>query len=411
MYYDYPGNLNINQSNPGPIPTGFRPDGSNNSRNNFCGCGYCQPPICCPGRGPAGPTGPQGPMGPRGCPGAPGPAGPTGTMGPQGYVGPTGPLGPTGPQGIPGITGATGAAGPTGPQGPQGPMGPTGFSGPTGVTGPSETITVRNTTTTEPGAAAMVIDITGSPDHILDFYLPRGATGPTGVAGATGATGVTGAVGQRGEQGPQGIPGPTGPQGQTGATGAIGPAGATGVTGAAGITGPAGPAGITGPTGAAGATGVTGPTGATGATGTLPYPTSGSLYSNTDQSLPANQNYTPVSFTLVTPYYVRLEEDGYTFTVQNQGLYYINYSITPTAGANANAQIALVNPNGGSVPTAQLLSIRPMTENNVNISAGFMATLAAGEQAFLGIRSTETVTLSANPSRLPNATLTIFQVG
>lgn len=87
--------------------------------------------------------------------------------------------GPTGPQGIPGITGATGTAGPTGPQGPQGIPGPTGPRGVTGTTGAAETITIRNTVTSEPETPAAVVDITGSPDHILDFYLPRGATGAT----------------------------------------------------------------------------------------------------------------------------------------------------------------------------------------------------------------------------------------
>lgn len=159
------------------------------------------------------------------------------------------------------------------------------------------------------------------------------------------------------------------------------------------------------PTGAKGATGPTGPT------GTRPYPTSGSLYSNTAQTLASSQNYTPVPLTLVTPYYVSLEEDGYTVTVQKQGLYYINYSITPAAGANANSEVALALPKGGSVPTALLLSIRPMTANNVNVSAGCMASLAAGEQIFLGVRSTETVTLAERSTRVPNATLTIYQVG
>lgn len=196
-----------------------------------------------------------------------------------------------------------------------------------------------------------------------------------------------------------------------GAQGATGPTGADGATGVTGPTGPVGPAGVTGATGVTGPTGPKGATGPTGPTGSRPYPTSGSLYSNTAQTLAPSQNYTPVPLTLVTPYYVNLEEDGYTVTVQRQGLYYINYSITPATGANTNSEIALALPKGGSVPTALLLSIRPMTANNVNVSAGCMATLAAGEQIFLGVRSTETVTLAASSTRVPNATLTIFQVG
>ena len=127
--------------------------------------------------------------------------------------GATGPTGPTGPQGIPGITGATGTAGPTGPQGPQGIPGPTGPRGVTGTTGAAETITIRNTVTSEPETPAAVVDITGSPDHILDFYLPRGATGATGATGAAGPAGATGATGNTGAEGPVGPTGETGPTG------------------------------------------------------------------------------------------------------------------------------------------------------------------------------------------------------
>lgn len=284
---------------------------------------------------------------------------------PQGGTGVTG---PQGPQGIQGPSGATGEPGAQGPTGVQGPAGSTGAQGIQGIQGPA------------------------------------GVTGPQGIQGPAGATGVTGAIGATGVTGQTGATGVTGPTGATGVTGGTGPTGITGATGVTGATGATGVTGVTGPTGA------TGVTGATGATGTLPYPTSGSLYSNTAQSLAPNQNYTPVPFTLVVPYYVSLGEDGYTVTVQKQGLYYINYSITPATGANANASVALLLPRGGSVPTAQLLSIRPMTENNINISAGFMATLAAGEELFLGVSSTETVTLAENSRRVPNATLTIFQV-
>lgn len=95
MYYDYPDNINPQQSSCAPPQTGFRPDNCGGHRDRcWCGpCSPCQPPSCCPQTGPTGPMGPQGPqgpMGPRGCPGVPGPTGPTGAMGPQGYVGPTG---------------------------------------------------------------------------------------------------------------------------------------------------------------------------------------------------------------------------------------------------------------------------------------------------------------------------------
>ena len=235
---------------------------------------------------------------------------------------------------------------------------------------------------------------------------PRGAVGPQGPKGEPGTMGPVGPIG------PQGIMGPTGPTGATGATGA----GVAGPTGATGSTGPTGPTGATGATGAGiagptGATGSTGPTGPTGATGVLPYPTSGNLYSITAQTLAPTGYYTPVSLTISTPYYINLESDGYTVTVQKQGLYYITYSITPSTGANANANVAVLLPNGGSVPTALLISNRPMLTNNTSVTAGFIATLAAGEQIFLGVWSNETVTLPGNAKRWANATLSIVQVG
>ena len=158
----------------------------------------------------------------------------------------------------------------------------TGATGPTGADGSAETITIRTTNNGEPGTAAAVVDVTGSPDHVLDFIIPRGDTGPAGAAGEpgpagptgpTGATGSTGATGATGATGPAGITGATGATGVTGPTGPIGPVGPTGLTGAAGATGAtgatgeAGPIGPVGPTGATGEAGAAGATGATGATG------------------------------------------------------------------------------------------------------------------------------------------------
>lgn len=195
-------------------------------------CYPMNPCACCIGptgpRGPKGSTGMQGPRGIQGIQGEQGligPRGPQGITGPQGVQGNPGPTGPQGPQGLPGnpgeigatgntgATGSTGAtglqgiAGPTGAQGPtgaagipgaQGPIGNTGATGangntgPTGATGTAETLAIRDTTTSEPGSAAAVIDVSGSPDHVLEFFLPRGATGPTGPQGVTGPTGADG---------------------------------------------------------------------------------------------------------------------------------------------------------------------------------------------------------------------------
>ena len=169
----------------------------------------CPPPCPCPC--PTGPTGPQGPVGPAG---------------PQGAIGPEGPTGPAG------TAGATGATGPIGPSG--------------------RGVLVNTTVTLEPDQRAAVIDNGDEVQGILDFYIPRGATGEAGPTGATGATG---------EAGPTGATGATGEAGPTGATGEAGPTGATGATGEAGPTGVTGATGETGPTGATGETGETGPTG------------------------------------------------------------------------------------------------------------------------------------------------------
>lgn len=48
--------------------------------------------------------------------------------------------------------------------------------GPTGPRGLLETINVRSTFTTDEDNAK-VIDITGGPNHLLDFYIPKGKEG------------------------------------------------------------------------------------------------------------------------------------------------------------------------------------------------------------------------------------------
>ena len=120
--------------------------------------------------------------------------------------------------------------------GPRGPQGPTGMG---------ETIAIRNTITGEPGTEARVYDITGGPQHVLDFVIPRGQTGIQGLPGSTGPVGPQGVPGSAGPAGPQGATGGTGPTGPQGATGGTGP---TGPQGATGGTGPAGPQGATGGT-------------------------------------------------------------------------------------------------------------------------------------------------------------------
>ena len=94
--------------------------------------------------------------------------------------------------------------------------------GPTGPTGPAgaATVVVGETTTGESGTNALVANSGSSENVVLDFTIPRGATGATGPTGATGATGPIGATGATG---PTGATGATGPTGATGATGPTGP--------------------------------------------------------------------------------------------------------------------------------------------------------------------------------------------
>ena len=140
----------------------------------------------------------MGATGPTGDDGLIGPTGPTGADGATGPVGPTGAAGPAGPTGA---TGATGPIGPTGVTGVTGPTGPTGPMGPAGATGSAATIAVRSATTAEPDQPASVNNSGDENNTVLDFVIPRGATGTTGPSGPTGATGATGPTGPTGATG------------------------------------------------------------------------------------------------------------------------------------------------------------------------------------------------------------------
>ncbi len=86
-----------------------------------------------------------------------------------------------------------------------------GTPGPTGATGPSAvTITIGDTVTGAPGTNAVVTNTGTAENAILNFTIPRGATGNTGATGSTGATGPIGPQGSQGIQGPIGNTGPTG---------------------------------------------------------------------------------------------------------------------------------------------------------------------------------------------------------
>lgn len=100
--------------------------------------------------------------------------------------------GPIGPQGEIGPKGDMGLQGPKGDRGDIGPTGPKGENGPT-------TITVGQTETVEPTSLAEVTNTGTNKDVILNFKIPKGATGEMGPKGEKGDQGE---VGPRGPAGP-----------------------------------------------------------------------------------------------------------------------------------------------------------------------------------------------------------------
>ena len=96
---------------------------------------------------------------------------------------------------------------------------------------PGEAATVEIGTVMK-GDTASVTNVGNGTHAVLDFVLPKGDTGETGVQGPKGDTGNTG---------PQGPKGDTGAKGDTGETGPQGPQGEKGDTGDTGPQGEAGP--------------------------------------------------------------------------------------------------------------------------------------------------------------------------
>lgn len=96
-----------------------------------------------------------------------------------------------------GATGPKGEQGPQGPIGEKGDIGPTGPKGEKGENGPT-TINVGNTVTLNEGEEATVKNVGTDKEVILDFKIPRGATG------------LKGEKGDKGDMGPRGFPGEIG---------------------------------------------------------------------------------------------------------------------------------------------------------------------------------------------------------
>ncbi len=359
--------------------------------------------------GPTGNTGVTGEIGPTGNTGATGSIGPMGATGPTGNTGATGEIGPTGNTGVTGEIGPTGNTGATGSIGPMGATGPTGNTGVTGEIGPTgPTGNTGATGSIGPMGATGPTGNTGA----------TGSIGPTGVTGPTGNTGVTGEIGPTGNTGATGSIGPmgaTGPTGNTGATGEIGPTGNTGVTGEIGPTGPTGNTGVTGeigPTGPTGNTGVTGsigPTGATGPTGNSSQPVANFLVNApSPQTLNNGDAITGWQTIIGNSSSITVDANG-TFTVQENGVYYISVSVALQPGSSSINQysFAILFPILGGKDLAGLTT----EPGGGGILSGYFAGFLFGGTTFtINNFSSTTVGIRNGQSAGTAATLTIFRI-
>ncbi|NJI56525.1 collagen-like exosporium glycoprotein BclA1, partial [Clostridioides difficile] len=239
-----------------------------------------------------------------------------------------------------------------------------------------------------------------------------GATGPTGNTGVTGEIGATGATGPTGNTGATGSIGPTGVTGPTGATGSIGPTGATGATGVTGPTGPTGPTGATGsigPTGATGATGVTGPTGPTGATGNSSQPVANFLVNApSPQTLNNGDAITGWQTIIGNSSSITVDANG-TFTVQENGVYYISVSVALQPGSSSINQysFAILFPILGGKDLAGLTT----EPGGGGVLSGYFAGFLFGGTTFtINNFSSTTVGIRNGQSAGTAATLTIFRI-
>lgn len=230
--------------------------------------------------------------------------------------------------------------------------------GPTGPTG-AATITVGTTTTTDPGTNASVTNVGTNENVILNFSIPRGNVGPTGLQGVTGPTG------------PQGIQGPAGAEGAQGEVGPTGP------------TGPTGPAAV-----------------AQTSTYGRKYDTTVNpitLEANIAQDVPLGSNGTSNGITLGTQNKLVIPIDG---------IYKVEYFFS--GGANTNAEVTLnvkqnTNPIGSTTITKNLTA---------NVDTDFVGSTInsfnANDQIGLSIKSTKAVTLS--PASDTSAYLNIVKI-
>ncbi|HBH3585434.1 TPA: collagen-like protein, partial [Clostridioides difficile] len=240
-------------------------------------------------------------------------------------------------------------------------------------------------------------------------------TGPTGNTGVTGEIGPTGNTGATGSIGPMGATGPTGNTGATGEIGPTGPTGNTGVTGEIGPTGPTGNTGVTGeigPTGPTGNTGVTGsigPTGATGPTGNSSQPVANFLVNApSPQTLNNGDAITGWQTIIGNSSSITVDANG-TFTVQENGVYYISVSVALQPGSSSINQysFAILFPILGGKDLAGLTT----EPGGGGILSGYFAGFLFGGTTFtINNFSSTTVGIRNGQSAGTAATLTIFRI-
>lgn len=148
-----------------------------------------------------------------------------------------------------------------------------------------------------------------------------------------GATGATGATGPRGPRGPIGPRGPVGPTGDEGLQGLQGPTGNDGPTGPTGPTGPIGQQGL-------------------GAFAFFSKTTNDPV----DVSSPIIFNFNSPSNT------INIFNDGAgTFTVSDDGVYYISYIITPVASPATPRFVAGIVTSASPLVPESFYKIEPDT--------------------------------------------------
>lgn len=199
----------------------------------------------------------------------------------------------------------------------------------TGPSGPA-TISVGITTTSDPDVNASVTNVGTNENVILNFNIPRGATGI---------------------QGPQGIQGPPGPQG---------------------IAGPAGPAG---------------PSGASSfETYGRKYNTSTdniSLEANIAQNIPLGNNGPSNKITTATQN---------TLTIAENGVYFVDYKFSGSSSANTTITVEVkqnANPIGS---TSIVRTINAST--NTDFSGSTINSFSAGDEIGLDIKAGEAVNIT-----------------